>query len=565
MSIVRPFFVLAALFLLSVAASPARDYPSSGMQAPQNDTTDSDEKFDSFLDNLISKIQANVQQSISKRESKDTRDEYDLLEWSEMSDWSDSLDITTGDYEIAADDIEERDVYVRDGSLIVRGVLRGNAYVQRGTIVVKHGGRITGNAHAVGGSVIREQNGVVEGEIRESSSDRDGFLKRHFSRKKATSFAPRWLHENLYSDNFVFRYNRVEGVYLGIAADKKFYWDGRRIISGFGSLGYGFATHRWRGQLGLDRQFAFGSSLVEAGGEGHNLTDTKDDWIITQGENTAAAFFHREDYRDYYQRAGFSAHTAWYTKTPALTTMINAEYRYDEYTSLSKNTNWSLFRNKNGFRQNPMVNEGTMRSIVLSGGLSTVEHKRRSTTGWNAFANIEFGRHKWDDVMIAQWPSQGDINFTRTVVDVRRYQPLSKYDNLNMRVRFGAYKGYYLEQKGFELGGVNTLPAFGFKEFAGNRMVLANAEYALNGSVFDDVDFWPGFLTLIVFADAGQTHVADTKAEVTEGFKAFALNTMKSDLGFALGWHDGTARLGFAWRTDKAAPPMVFLRLSKPF
>jgi len=565
MPIVKLLFVLFVLSLFSVSVTLAKDHSSSVMQISQNDTTDADEKFDSFLENLISKIQANVQQSISKREQKEAREDDDLLEWSDMSDWSDSLDITTGDYEIAPDDIEERDVYVRDGSLIVRGVLRGNAYVQRGNIVVKEGGRITGNAHAVGGSVIRETNGVVEGEIRESSSDRDGFLKRHFSRKKATSFAPRWLHENLYSDNFVFRYNRVEGVYLGLAADKKFYWDGRRIISGYGSLGYGFSTHRWRGQLGLDRQFAVGSGLFEIGGEGHNLTDTKDDWIITQGENTAAAFFLREDYRDYYQRAGFSAHTAWYTKTPALTTMINAEYRYDEYESLSKNTNWSLFKNKDGFRENPMVTDGTMRSVVLSGGLSTVEHKRRSTTGWNIFANVEYGRHKWDGPTNDEWPSRGDFNFTRTVVDVRRYQPLSKYDNLNMRLRFGSYKGYYLEQKGFELGGVNTLPAFGFKAFAGNRMVLANAEYALNGSVFDDVDFWPGFLTLIVFADAGQTHFADTKAEVTEGFDAFALNNMKSDLGFALGWHDGTARLGFAWRTDKAAPPMVFLRLSTPF
>ncbi len=563
--------LFACLFLVSVCDASARenhlllqstqgDSTNSVLslrQNSQNDTTDSDEKFDSFLENLIGKIQSNIEQSLRKNEAKksDIEDQFEP---------SDSLDIITGDYLVPRSEIVERNVFVKDGRLSVEGVLRGNASVLRGTIIVKDGGRITGNAHAIGGTVIREKNGVVEGEIRESSSDRSGFVKRHFPRKPAYSFAPRWLHENLYSDNFVFRYNRVEGVYLGLASDKKFYWDGHRIISGYGSLGYGFLTHRWRGQLGLDRQFATGAHLFELGAEGHNLTDTKDDWIITQGENTAAAFFLREDYRDYFQRAGFSGHGAWYTKTPELTTMLNAEYRYDEYESLEKRANWSLFKNKDGFRDNPMVNEGTMKSTVITAGISTVEEKKRSSAGWNTFAQIEIGTLKYD-VITGEESALRNSDFTRAVVDIRRYQPLSRYDNLNMRVRFGSLKGDYIVQKGFEVGGVNTLPAFGFKEFAGNRMALGNVEYALNGSVFDNVSFWPGFLTLMVFADAGSAHFADTQAEVTDGFQKFSISTMKSDLGFALGWHDGTARLGFAWRTDKGAPPMVFIRISRPF
>jgi hypothetical protein len=548
---------LIALVIFAVPAASAREKYSL-MQNAQSDTAASDEKFDSFLENLINKIQTDIEQSLNKKEGKTSEPE-------EQFESSDSLDVITGDYRVPRSEIVERDFYLKDGTLTVEGVIRGNASVLRGTILVKEGGRITGNAHAIGGSVVREKNGVVEGEIRESSSDRTGFLKRAFARKKAYTFTPRWLHENVYSDNFVFRYNRVEGVYLGLAADKKFYWDGHRIISGYGSLGYGFSTHRWRGQLGLDRQFAAGASLFELGGEGHNLTDTKDDWIISQGENTAAAFFLREDYRDYFQRAGFSVHGAWYTKSTDLTTMINADYRYDEYESLSKNTNWSLFKNKYPFRENPQVNEGPMRSTVLTGGISTVEERRRAVTGWNAFAQVEFG--KMDKGTMFAGPTEIAIekNFTRAIVDVRRFQPLSKYDNLNVRVRFGSLKGGPIVQKSFELGGVNTLPAFYFKEFAGNRMMLGNVEYALNGRVFDDVDFWPGSLALIVFADAGNAQFVDTKTAVTDGFQGFALANMKSDLGFALGWHDGTARLGFAWRTDTGGPPMVFLRLNRPF
>lgn len=548
--------LVCVVFLAVCAASAGEKY--SGMAIQQSDTAGSEDMFDSFLENLIGKIQSNIEQTLSQKAATDSEgdDRFEVF---------DSLDVIAGDILVAAGEIAERDIFLKDGTLTVEGVLRGNASVLRGSIVVKDGGRITGNAHSIGGTVIREKNGVVEGEIRESSSYRNGFVKRRFARQTSYVFAPRWLHENLSSDNFVFRYNRVEGVYLGLAADKKFYWDGHRIFSGYGSLGYGFLTHRWRAQLGLDRQFAGTAGIFELGAEGHNLTDSKDDWIIGQGENTAAAFFLREDYRDYFQRTGFSGHGAWYTKAPGLATMINAEYRYDHYESLYTNAQWSLFKNRNEFRDNPSINDGTMRSIAITCGVSTVEKKRRSTVGWDTYVQAEFGNHESQTAFMSDYMPRTEPDFMRAVVDVRRYQPLSKYNSLALRVRLGSLKGDYIVQKGFELGGVNTLPAFGFKEFAGNRMVLANIEHALNGSVFSDVGFWPGFLTLLVFADAGEVRFTDVKAGVTEGFADFALSTMKSDIGFALGWHDGSARLGFAWRTDTGGPPMVFLRLSKPF
>jgi hypothetical protein len=558
MPILKTLSMLVFCAVLTVTAASAREKFMAPFQAPTpaDDTTVSDEKFDSFLEGLITRIQSNIQQSIEKKTSK-------YADQDENEEQPDTLNAITGDYVIAHDEVVDRDIYVKDGTLTVEGILRGNATVIRGDINVLSGGRITGNAHAINGSIHRDSNGVIEGDIHESSSMRTGFFKRYLERRATYAFAPRWLHENLYTEGPIFRYNRVEGVYLGLSSAKKFYWDGKRIISGYGSVGYGFKTHRWRGQLGLDRQFAGSLGLLEFGGEGHNLTDTKDDWIIGMTENTLAAFLFREDYRDLFQRAGFSAHTAWYTKSPNLSTMINVEYRYDDYKSLSKTTNWSLFKNEDDFRENPAVANGTMRSAVVTIGLNTVGKERYSPKGWDIFGQAEFGRHDWDRVMVEGSPSQSD--FTRAVVDVRRYQPLSRYDNLNMRVRLGSLKGDYLIQKGFEVGGVNTMPAFGFKGYAGNRMMLGNVEYALNGSVFDNVDFWPGSVTMILFADAGSARFVGEQSAVTEGFDAFSVKDLKSDIGFALGWHDGSARLGFAWRTDKGVPPMVFFRLSRPF
>jgi hypothetical protein len=539
--------VCCALMIITAVSAHARDLPP--LQAAQSDSIQSDEKFDSFIDQLISRIQSDIEQSINRKAPGESEMEGAI----EAS--SDSGEVITGDHRIAHGETVDGDIYLRDGTLYVEGLLRGNATVMHGDIRVLSGGRITGDAHAINGSIYREPNGIIEGDIHESTSGKFGFFKRYLARHPATTFPPRWLHENLYVESPIFRYNRVEGVYLGMSSEKKFYWDGQRIISGYGSVGYGFLTHRWRGQLGLDRQIAGSMGIFELGIEGHNLTDTKDDWLIGQTENTMAAFFFRQDYRDYFQRAGFSAHTAWYTKAPDLSTMIDVEYKYDDDKSLVKKTNWSLFRMRNDFRENPAINDGLLRSIEVSAGAFTIENHRSSTAGWNTFAQAEFGGHDLG----------GDFSYTRLVVDVRRFQPLSKYDNVDVRLRLGSLQGDAIVQKAFELGGISTLPAFGFKEFAGNRMLLGNLEYALNGNVFDDLSFWPGFMTMIVFADAGDTRIVDTGIKVTKGFRDFSMKALKSDIGFALGWHDGTARLGFAWRTDKAAPPMVFLRLSRPF
>ena len=105
----------------------------------------------------------------------------------------------------------------------------------------------------------------------------------------------------------------------------------------------------------------------------------------------------------------------------------------------------------------------------------------------------------------------GDFDFTQAVIDVRRFQPLSEYDKINVRVRAGSLEGDYIPQKSFEIGGANTLPAYSFKEFAGNRMLLGNFEYVLSGRLMEDEFFWPSSLNFIAFADAGAASLVSTK------------------------------------------------------
>ncbi|TAK54241.1 MAG: hypothetical protein EPO24_13365 [Bacteroidetes bacterium] len=360
------------------------------------------------------------------------------------------------------------------------------------------------------------------------------------------------------NENVIVRYNRVEALFLGLNYPNEYSWD-ERSISLFGSAGYGFATHRWRYSGGLSQQFGMGRTLIEIGAEGHSLTDTKDQWIVDESENTLAAFFLRDDYRDYFGREGVSGWAGFYGRWNTTDLQLRAAYLNDEYQSLEWKTNWSVFGGDKLFRDNPPVWEGRMRSALVTFDVHQETQRRYLISGWKFAVSAEQAGKSFG----------GDFEFNRYTVDLIRYQPLSKYENLNFRLRAGSATGDVPPQKWFELGGISTLPAFGYKEFPGNRIALFNAEYLLNGKIFDDVDLFPSWLlrntNLILFYDAGYAAMVPGDEQFSKGFENLTAQTIKSDWGVGIGSRDAKFRLGFAWRTDIAEPVHVFLRLNRPF
>ncbi|GEM_PF-3333845 len=362
----------------------------------------------------------------------------------------------------------------------------------------------------------------------------------------------------LHNDNLIVRYNRVESVFLGFGIPNRYTWD-RRSVSLFGSGGYGFASHRWRYNGGLAQQFGMGRTMIELGVEGHSLTDSKDQWIVEEGENSMAAFFLRDDYRDYFGREGVSGWLGFYGKWKNTDLQFRTAYLNDRYNSLPWRTNWSVFGGDKLFRTNPDVNEGRMKSLLATFEIHNEYQRTYFTAGWKAALSAEF----------AGKGLGGDFGFNRYIVDVTRYQPLSKFESLNLRAHVGSATGDVPLQKSFDIGGISTLPAFTYKEFSGNRVLLGNVEYMLNGKIFDDVDLFPSWLlrnfNLIAFYDAGYVTTVPTDARIENGFSDATLKNLKSDWGVGIGTRDARIRLGFAWRTDISEPVHVFLRLNRPF
>ncbi|MFH2004438.1 MAG: BamA/TamA family outer membrane protein [Bacteroidota bacterium] len=372
------------------------------------------------------------------------------------------------------------------------------------------------------------------------------------------NYSTKFISQNI-EDKFLFRYNRVEGLFLGFQSPQKFYWDENRKFTLFGSLGYGFGEHRWRFNVGAAQQFGFGNHLFEFGIEGHSFADTRDNWLVGNLENTLSALVSRYDYRDHYGRNGYTGWLGLYVKKPTTDMQFKLSYLNDDYDSLSAKVNWSLFRTKKSFRENPAIIPGEIRSLLFTFDLHNLSKSEYMPCGWSLSLSAEF----------AGKTLKGGYDFNRYVIDLRRYQPISQYDNINLRLRAATSEGNLPLQRMYELGGISTLPAFGYKQFAGNRLLLANIEYIVNGKMFaEGTDFPLSLLdnvNLILFTDAGFVDQVQDNLSLDSGFDNFTFKNIKSDVGFGFGTRDGKYRLGFAWRTDIKSPVSVFFRMNRPF
>jgi hypothetical protein len=466
---------------------------------------------------------------------------------------------------IAAGDTLLAHVVVKGGDLTVYGVIYGDVLVVGGSLIVKSGARIAGDARVVNGEIIREDGGIVDGYMDRTSSSVPYRERKETFPIRSYRLNAYWAPENTTLDFIVLRYNRVESIFLGLGSDKRYYWDGSRDLSIYGSIGYGFKSYKWRGNLGLTRQFAFpdhesGSShLLEVGAEAHSYTDSKDQWLIDVRENSLAAFFIHEDFRDYYQRQGVTALAAWYYQSPAMTTQLKAEMNFNEEASMPKVVDWALFGGNKRFRDNPAATEGRMRSVVLSAGFSTATKTRHGMRGWALYGAAEFSAKGLGS----------EFSFSQLVVDVRRYQPLGKYDGINLRVRAGTSGGALPVQRTYDVGGLGTLPGFPFKDQTGNRLLLGNVEYIANGDILGDLEFWPSWLmrhiNIVFFGDAGWVGSAPLDASWTQGFDSLTLSSFRSDIGFGFSSRNGAVRMGWAWRTDKREAARFVFRIARPF
>jgi hypothetical protein len=493
--------------------------------------------------------------------NQETTEKVKRIEQEYLKDKEKKIIRVNNDYKLQSGQVVEQNVVVINGYGRIYGELRGSIIVVNGDLKIETNGIISENATVINGNIKIEQDGKILGDVQvingELKSPTSVSIKGVTTITEKDSFKIKerriyqWEHKKYFAVDGKnlgkIQYNRVEGIFIGIPFSHE---DKGTFINLELQAGYGFKSEKWRYNASLERRFhLFGKPYTGIGVKGYDLTDSDDFWRLGKKDNTLAAFVINEDFFDYYNRRGASV----FINQEILTkSYFQIEYRSDFYISMTNKTDWSLFGKHKTFRMNPPVTEGEMHSINYTVITDTKGTASKGLSGWLVQLTGEYARENLGS----------NFDFERYIADIRRYQPLTRYENLNFRVVLGSSYGNLPVQRLFYLGGIGTLRGMRYKEYIGTSMFLANAEYLISPDRIVPLHFFPHNHKLALFFDAGTV----ANANIKEYFEKITDQRIKHNAGIGIVSEDQDFRIDFAWRTDqKSRPLQITMRLSRPF
>jgi hypothetical protein len=212
------------------------------------------------------------------------------------------------------------------------------------------------------------------------------------------------------------------------------------------------------------RQGRRGGFLV--GGRLYDEVDAVENWQLRNGEVGLASFLFSRDYRDYWNRHGGNAYVGLFARRG---TELRASYGEERWSSRRERDVPSLIDNNVPWRVNPLMDEGVMKLLTISGDLDTRNDRDDPKSGWLLHGDFESGRGILDRVGLTtpdvRAQGTGDIQYSRVFADLRRYNRLGPGAQLNLRVVAGGWlSGDPLPlQRRFSVSGVDALPGFDFR------------------------------------------------------------------------------------------------------
>ncbi|HPM36248.1 MAG TPA: BamA/TamA family outer membrane protein [candidate division Zixibacteria bacterium] len=421
------------------------------------------------------------------------------------------------------------------GDIEVLGEVNKDVISLFGDVYVGPGATARGDIAGISGAITVADKGSVYGELYSGGE--------YFERRR-----PRFYREENFDFLGAFVYNRVDGAtpYLGL----KFHDTDSLLPSAWFRAGYALESERWRTELGIEQPLWRRVPLA-AGAAYYRRLASEDDRLLGDEENTAFALLATEDYRDYWEAEGA---TAWLSVKPAPQWRFETRYRYEETTwRRSYRHLWSLFGGSKLFRENfSQVSEAerlagaALIDTTALGCLAFVldwdTHNREEPfafSGWHATAELE-----WSDRDFSS-----DFDYRRYTLTLRRYQKVHSHGMLLLRAMHGNSDGFLPMHKRFYLGGLGTLHGYDFKEYAGTRFWMGNAEYRF--------EFPRSDIGASVFWDIGQ---------IADGTKLDSAVDIKQSIGAAL-TVGADFRVSLARRLDRSFDndPVVNVRLDFVF
>ncbi|HEX6106104.1 MAG TPA: polymer-forming cytoskeletal protein, partial [Gemmatimonadales bacterium] len=390
---------------------------------------------------------------------------------------------TEGDMSLPAGSSFEGRLAVHRGTLRIAGRVRGPVAVVNGTLHLEAGARVDGDILVAGGRLIRDADAMHSGRQRvfwdavPVLGTPEGLLvlreRRRPLRELAaarTSFRTGRVRTTLLLATGG-TYNRIEGLpiifgptfelrptqrsalKLDLRGILRTAGEGSRLSSDFGYQG---RLEFRRGVFGVAGRFYSEVSPIED----HPLSESESGW---------SAFLLQRDYRDYFERRGGGG-AVWVQPTPPL--RLELSLRRDHERSVRAVDPWSLFRNSDQWRRNPLVDDGHFVTTGLQLDYDTRNERDFPSTGWLIRARFEHSTS--DDAAPVALPLSirpalplDDYGSSRLTLDLRRYSRLTPELRVNARLRADGWVGgdRLTVQRRTSLGGPDILPGYDFREF----------------------------------------------------------------------------------------------------
>jgi hypothetical protein len=373
------------------------------------------------------------------------------------------------------------------GPFTIAGVVEGDLVVVNGDLIFEEGGSVSGDVLIVGGRVLGEELGRISGDLRVFSEP-----LRYVQRGDRISAARRpprddsgafdgeypWGHANIILKAGQ-NYNRVEG--LPVIFGPSIRTGGRNPLR-LDVWGI------WRTEMGLElgeEDFGYllraeqsfgGREAFSIGGTYYSFVDPIEDWGLSNLEASLATFILHKDFRDYYEREGFSAFAR--LRFPSLPVELRAEYFQEDHLFMPVAGPWSITKNNEPWRAQPLVAQGEVKFIEGSLVVDTRNSRKEPTDGWYIEARSRHGlggdlalpAHRTSPESQAALipPVEYDTEFITGFLDIRSYNRVSPGSSLNFRGILGGTLNDTALPPQFQhaIGGVGSLP--GYPVFAGD-------------------------------------------------------------------------------------------------
>lgn len=348
------------------------------------------------------------------------------------------------------------------GPVRVEGEVNKDAVSLFDNVFVEPSATVRGDVASVAGQVVVARQASVYGATYEGTGDRLGQEHRMYRLQDVFSWSP------------YFYYNRVDGANPNVSfrlKDPDSLWPTAEA-----SVGYAFASERWRLEAGLS-QFISRKYGLEIGAQYYRTLLSDDDWLLSDRENTAFALLVTEDFKDYYEAIGA---TGFLQVRPSDRFSARLGYSNEQTNWLRAHRHlWSLFGDKR-FPENfttvpeemrrqgiPDIDTGRIASLS---GTATYDSRLGDPFAGSAWAFTLSGELSHPDI-------DSDYDFKRFTFTARRYQKITTLSTLALRGMIGGSSGVLPIHRLFYLGGLGTLNGYRHKEFLGSRFWMANAEY----------------------------------------------------------------------------------------